>query len=163
MDVQSVALVFSTGVMSLKWQKQSVPCPPCAGTVCARIRVSCRVVSVCRLHGVRTYRMGGHCQQPPRPGGALNSVPDVFVHSLFQSGKPCKRLGLHSFAPAVCCAALSVLVCRLCPAVVTHCLCRGTLGELEVMLMVPWIFVTSVAVTNTVHVRANLVIRTAEW
>lgn len=105
--------------------------------MCARIRVSCRVVSVCRLHGVRTYRMGGHCQQPPRPGGALNSVPDVFVHSLFQSGKPCKRLGLHSFAPAVCCAALSVLVCRLCPAVVTHCLCRGTLGELEVMLMVP--------------------------
>lgn len=71
------------------------------------------------------------------PGGALNSVPDVFVHSLFQSGKPCKQLGLHGFAPAVCCAALSVLVCRLCPAVVTHCLCRGTLGELEVMLMVP--------------------------
>lgn len=92
--------------------------------------------------------------------GALSSVPRVSVHPLLGSGKPCKQLGLHSFAPAVCRAALSVLVCRLCPAEVTLPF-RGTLEELEVMLGVPWGFVTSVVVT--VHVRANLVIHTAVW
>lgn len=84
----------------------------------------------------------------PLRGRAWNSVShSVFVHCLFQSRKPCKELGLHSFAPAVCCAALSVLVYRLCPAEVTHCLCRGTLGELEVTLMLP----LPVFVTRGVH------------
>lgn len=100
----------------------------------------------------------------PLRGRAWNSVPhSVFVHSLFQSGKPCKQLGLHSFAPAVCRAALSVLVYRLCPAEVAHCLCRGTLGELEVTLMVASVFVTSVAFTSAVHMRADPVIRAAVY
>lgn len=83
--------------------------------MCARIRVSCRVVSICWLYGVPTGR-GGDCQQQSRSGGALTSVPDAFVCALFQSKKPCKQLRLHSFTPTMCCAALSVLIYRLCLA-----------------------------------------------
>jgi len=84
--------------------------------MCARIRVSCRVVSVCWLYGVHTGRGGIASSSLSCSGGALTSVPDVFVCSLFQSEKPCKQLSLHSFTPTVCCAALSVLICRLCLA-----------------------------------------------
>lgn len=44
------------------------------------------------------------------------SVLGVVVCSLLQSAKQCKQRSLHSFSPTVCCAALSVLIYRLCPA-----------------------------------------------
>lgn len=56
MDVQSVAMLLSTGVMLLKLQKKKkfVTCPPSFGTMCARIHVSCRVVRVCWLYDAHT-------------------------------------------------------------------------------------------------------------
>lgn len=145
--------------VSCRWDDRAVRTlsAVCGDRVCS-IRVSCLWLACV---GSVLCERAGHRQPPSRPGRALNSVPRVSVGSLLQSGKPCKQLGLHSFAPAVCHAALSVSVRRLCPAEVAHCLCRGTLGKLEETLMVPWDFVTSVAVVSAVHVRANLVVHPA--
>lgn len=73
------------------------------------------MVSICRLYGVHTGR-GGIASSSPRSGGALTSVPDVFV-ARFSKARNRVNSSVCTVSPPQCVVLpFSVLIQRLCLA-----------------------------------------------
>lgn len=131
----------------------------CLGVICG-CHVTEMTRAVCTLSALRGDRVCAHPSIVPcgwrvsapwcayvQDGGTASSrlaQGELSILFLVFSSAPSSQAGnrvnssVCTVSPPRCVvAALSVLVYKLCPAEVTHCLCRGTLGELEVTLMVP--------------------------